>query len=97
LELEEVIFSLEKTSHAAISDSAVRCLTRGLGGKIFVIALNSSNDRGADIELTLPNEFRYAAKAGLKFENRHVDVENGEISDTFKPLERHIHVADILN
>jgi hypothetical protein len=95
LELEEVIFSLEKTSGAAISDRAVRFMTRRRGDKVFVIALNTDNDRGADVEIALPQEFRYAATAEARFENRKVDVRNGKIRDQFKPLARHVYVAEI--
>ena len=95
LTLEDVIFSLEKTSRAAISDSAIRFMTRKLGDKLFVIALNAGNDRPANVEILLPPEFKYQANAEVRFENRKVNVKNGKISDSFKPLERHVYVADI--
>jgi len=93
--LEDAIFSLEKTSKAAISDSAVISMTRKLDGKIYVIALNSDNDRAADLEITLPAEFRYAGNAEARFENRKVEVRNGRITDRFGPLERHVYIVDI--
>lgn len=95
LELEEVIFSLEKTSNATTPDSAVKMMTKRLGGKIYVIALNSSNDRDAEVEIKLPSEFKYAGNAEVKFENRKVNVKNGKITDKFKALERHVYVVDI--
>jgi hypothetical protein len=95
LELEEVIFSLEKTSNAAISDSVVKFITRKLGNKIFVIALNSSNDRAADVEIMLPSEFKYNSKATVKFENRTLRVKNGRITDKFKALERHVYCIEL--
>ena len=93
LELEDVIFSLEKTSAAAISSSAIKFITRKLGDKLFVLALNASNDRAADVAITLPPGFKYAARVEVKFENRNLDVVNGTISDEFKPLERHVYIA----
>ena len=95
LALEDVIFSLEKTSSASIADSVVKSMTRKLDGKIYVIALNSDNDRATDVEITLPPEFKYAGTAEVKFEDRKLDVKNGRISDKFKPLERHVYVVDI--
>jgi len=95
LSLENVIFSLEKTSDAAISDSAVISITRKMNDKIYIIALNQDNDRAADAEITLPVEFRYTADAELKFEGRKVKVRNGKIHDRFSPLERHVYVVDI--
>jgi len=95
LELEDVIFSLEKTSKAAITDSVVKFMTRKLGDKIYIIALNSDNDRMADVEITLPAEFKYTKKAEVKFENRNIKVANGVISDNFKALERHVYVINI--
>jgi hypothetical protein len=96
LALEGAIFSLEKTSSAAVSDSAVRFMTRRLGEKLFVIALNTDNDRAANVEIRLPLEFTYAANAEVKFEDRKVDVKDRKISDEFKPLERHVYAADIV-
>ena len=96
LELEDVIFSLEKTSNAAITDSAVKFMTRKLGDKIYIIALNSDNDRSADVEITLPAEFDYAESAEVKFEDRKVKVKNGKILDKFKPLARHVYVIKIV-
>ncbi len=95
LSLEDVIFSLEKTSAATVSNSAVKSMTRKLGDKINVITLNSDNDSSADVDITLPAEFKYAGNAEVKFENRKVDIKNGKISDKFKPLERHVYVVDI--
>ena len=95
LELEEVIFSLEKTSRAAITDSVVKFMTRKLGNKIYIIALNSDNDRAADVEIMLPSEFKYAGSAKVKFEDRKVEVKNGRISDKFKPLERHVYCIEL--
>ena len=97
LELEDVIFSLEKTSKAVMTDSVVKSMTRKLEGKVYVITLNSDNHRAADVEIKLPPEFRYAANAKVQFENRNIDLKNGKISDKFKPLEQHVYVADIVN
>ncbi len=96
LELEEVIFSLEKTSSATISDSAVQFMTRKVGDTIYVIALNTENDRGADVEIVLPAEFRYAEQGKVAFEDRQVAVRNGRIADRFAPLARHVYVATIM-
>ena len=96
LDLEDVIFSLEKTSSAAVSNPAVRFMTRKLGEELFVIALNSGNDRGVKAEITLPVEFKYGAIAEVKFENRATAIRNGKISDAFKPLGRHVYVAHIV-
>lgn len=95
LELEDVIFSLEKTSNATTPDSTVKIMTKRLGGKIYVIALNSSNDRDGEVEITLPSEFKYAGNAEVKFENRKISVKNGKITDKFKALERHVYIVDI--
>ena len=95
LSLEDVIFSLEKTSKAKISDSVVKSMTRKLGGKIYVISLNSDNDRAADVEIVLPAEFKYAKTADVKFEGRKVKVKNGKISDKFKALERHVYCIEL--
>ncbi len=95
LELEDVILSIEKTSEAAITDSVVKFMTKKLGDKVYIIALNSDNDRMVDVEITLPAEFKYANKAEVKFENRNIKVTNGVISDNFKALERHVYVIDI--
>jgi len=95
LSLEDVIFSLEKTSSANVSDSSVRFMTRKLGDKIYIIALNSENDRAADVEIVLPPEFKYSGSAEVNFEDRNIKVKNGKISDKFKALERHVYVIDI--
>lgn len=96
LELEDAIFSLEKTSPATVTGSSVVSMTRRLGDRLIVIALNADNDRTVDVETGLPPEFRYAAKAEVKFEGRKAKVVNGKLADTFKPLERHVYVADIV-
>ncbi len=95
LQLEDVILSIEKTSEAAITDSVVKFMTKKLGDKIYIIALNSDNDRMVDVEITLPAEFKYAKTAEVKFEDRNIKVNNGKISDKFKPLERHVYVVEI--
>ena len=95
LELEDVIFSLEKTSKAKITDSVVKSMTRKLGNKIYVIALNSDHNRTTDVEIVLPPEYKYAKNAQIKFEDRKIAVKNGKISDKFKALERHVYVIDI--
>ena len=95
LSLEDVILSLEKTSKATISDSIVKFMTRKLGNKIYIISLNSDNDRATDVEITLPAEFKYAKTATVKFEKRKVEVKSGKIFDKFKPLERHVYVIDV--
>jgi hypothetical protein len=96
LELEDAIFSLEKTSPATVAGSGVVSMTRRLGDRLYVIALNADNDRAADVEVGLPPEFRYAADAEVKFEGRKARVVNGKLADTFAPLARHVYVADIL-
>jgi len=96
LELEEAIFSLEKTSSATVTGSGVVQMTRRLGDRLYIIALNADNDRAVDAEIGLPAEFRYAADAEVKFEGRRVKALNGKLADTFKPLARHVYVADIL-
>jgi len=96
LSLENVIFSLERTSEVIISDPAVISMTRRLNGKIYIIALNSDNDRTIDVEITLPAEFRYDKNAEVKFENRKVKVKKGRIYDTFQPLSRHVYVVNIV-
>ncbi len=95
LSLEDVIFSLEKTSNATIANTAVKSMTRRLGNKLYIITLNSDNDRPATVDIALPSEFAYAGSAEVRFENRKIDVKNGKISDSFKPLERHVYVVDI--
>jgi hypothetical protein len=95
LELEDVILSIEKTSDAVISDSIIRAMTKKLGNKIYIIALNSDNDRAADVEITLPAEFKYGKTANVKFENRKVEVKNGKIMDKFKALERHVYCIEL--
>lgn len=70
-------------------------MTRKFDGKIYVIALNSDNDRAADVEITLPAEFKYAKTAKVKFEDREVHVKNGKISDKFQALGRHVYAVDI--
>ena len=95
LELEDVILSIEKTSDAVISDSIIRAMTKKLGKKIYIIALNSDNDRTADVEITLPAEFKYGKTADVKFENRKIEVKNGKIMDKFKALERHVYCIEL--
>ncbi len=94
LGLQDVIFSLEKTSPAMISDSSIRFLTRKLGNKLYIIAVNIGN-RDTNPVITLPAEFKYDNKGAVKFENRSVKVENGRINDKFKALERHVYCIDI--
>lgn len=94
LALQDVIFSLEKTSPAIVSDSAIRFMTRKLDGKIYVIAVNIEN-READAIVKLPAEFNYAPEALVKFEKKSVNVRNGGFSDKFKAFERHVYCIDI--
>jgi len=94
LALEDAIFSLEPTSQAAIANPIVRQMTRRLGDKLYVIALNIDNDRPAEIETVLPPEFAYGERAQVAFEDRSVKVERGRILDRFKPLERHVYVIE---
>jgi hypothetical protein len=61
---------------------------------MYIIALNTDNDRAADVEITLPAEFRYAGQAEVKFEAREVKVKDGRISDRFQPLERHVYCIE---
>jgi hypothetical protein len=96
LALEDVIFSLEKTSPATVAGSSVVRMTRRLGDRLYVIALNADNDHAVEVEIGLPPEFRYAAYAEVKFESRKTKVANNKLAETFKPLERHVYVADIL-
>ena len=95
LALEEVIFSLDKTSKATVSNSSIRFMTRKLGGRIYVIALNTDNDRAVQAEIVFPSEFRYARRAEVKFEGRELRVRKGRTRDTFEPLQRHVYVVDI--
>jgi hypothetical protein len=96
LELEDAIFSLEKMSPATVTGSSVVRMTRRLGNRLIVIALNADNDRAVNVEIGLPPELRYAASAEVKFEGRKAKVLNGKLAETFKPLERHVYVAEIL-
>lgn len=95
LELEDVIFSLEKTSSATISDAAVRFMTRKVGNNIYVIALNTSNERSAEVEIVLPAEFQYTGQGEVAFEDRQVAIRRGRLADRFAPLARHVYVATI--
>ncbi len=97
LELEDAIFSLEKTSPATVTGSSVVRMTRRLGKRLYIIALNVDNDRPVDVDIGLPSEFRYAAEAEVKFEGRKVKVTGGKIADVFKPLERHVYVATLMD
>ncbi len=97
LSLEDAIFSLEKTSSATISNPAVISMTCRLNGRIYVIALNSANDLGADVEIVLPAEFRYTGHGNVVFEDRQVVIRNGRIADRFEPLARHVYVATIMD
>ena len=94
LSLQEVIFSLDKTSPAIISDPGVRFITRKLGKKLYVIAVNIVNN-DSDVVITLPAEFKYNSKANVKFENRTLRVKNGKITDKFKGLERHVYCIEL--
>jgi hypothetical protein len=93
LSLQDVIFSLEKTTPAVISDSAVRYMTRKLDGKVYIIAVNIE-DREADAIVKLPTEFNYASEVSVKFEGRTINVTNGGFSDKFKPFERHVYCIE---
>ncbi len=94
LSLQDVIFSLEKSSSAMISAAGIRFITRKYAGKLYVIAVNIVNsDREAVI--TLPAEFSYKSQAAVKFENRNVKINNGRITDKFKALERHVYRIDL--
>jgi Carbohydrate family 9 binding domain-like len=94
MSLQDIIFSLEKTSPAMISDSAVRFLTRKVGNKLYIIAVNLVK-REANVIITLPAEFKYNATASVKFENRTLSVKNGKIADNFKGLERHVYCIEL--
>ncbi len=94
LSLQDVIFSLEKTSPAIISDPNVRFITRRLAGKLYIIAVNIVNS-DTDVVITLPAEFRYGSKASVEFENRALEVKDGRISDKFKALERHVYCLEL--
>jgi len=94
LSLQDVIFSLEKTSPAMISDSSVRFITRKLGSKLYIIAVNIVNS-DSNVVITLPAEFKYSSTAKVKFENRTVKVKNGRIADKFKALERHVYCIEL--
>ena len=95
LALEDVVLSLEPTPPATIANPLIRSMTRRLGDKLYIIALNADNDQAVEAEIALPASARAAASAEVKFENRKVPVENARILDAFKPLERHVYVIDL--
>jgi len=97
LELEDVIFSLERTSPVTVTGTSIIHMTRRLGNKLYVITLNVDNDHKVEGQIGLPPEFRYAGSAEVKFESRQVSVTDGSVTDTFAPLSRHVYVADILS
>ena len=70
-------------------------MTRRLGDKLYIIALNADNDQAVEAEIALPASARAAASAEVMFEDRKVPVENARILDAFKPLERHVYVIDL--
>ena len=92
--MEDAILSLEPTSQAVVANPIVRQMTRRLGDKLYVIALNADNDRPAEVEIVLPTEFTYGELAQVAFEDRTVKVERGRLLDRFKPLERHVYVIE---
>jgi len=96
LELEDVIFSLERTSPVTVTGTSIIHMTRRVGNQLYVIALNADNDHTVEGQIGLPAEFRYASNAEVKFESRQVSVTDGSVTDTFAPLSRHVYVADIL-
>ena len=95
LALEDVVLSLEPTPPATIANPLIRSMTRRLGDKLYILALNADNDQAVEAEIALPASARAAASAEVKFENRKVPVENARILDAFKPLERHVYVIDL--
>ena len=70
-------------------------MTRRLGDKLYIIALNADNDQAVEAEIALPASARAAAVAEVMFEDRKVPVLNGRVLDAFKPLERHVYVVEL--
>ncbi|MGI5868261.1 MAG: hypothetical protein ACOX9C_02280 [Kiritimatiellia bacterium] len=95
LALEDAILSLEPTPPAMIASPLIRSITRRLGDRLYVIALNADNGQAVEAEIALPASARAAASAEVKFEDRKAAVEDGRIRDAFKPLERHVYVVDL--
>ncbi|MDR0931840.1 MAG: hypothetical protein LBM70_02335 [Victivallales bacterium] len=93
LVLQDVVFSDEACSDAVSSDKSLAFITRKLGNKVYVIALNPES-KSANVTFRLPAEFKYAAKAEIRFENRSLPVADGTIQDTLKPLERRVYMIE---
>jgi hypothetical protein len=92
--IDDVIFSLEKTSAAVISDKNVISITRVYKGKLYIISVNLK-DRISKVNIALPAEFKYSSNGVVKFENRRIKVRDKSFVDTFKPHERHVYCIEL--
>ncbi len=94
LSLQDVIFSLEKTPSASISNRAIRFMTRKLNDKIYVIAVNLTA-RDVDVEIIMPMAWEYQSDVTVQFEDRTIKLNNSRFNDTFKAHERRVYYVYI--
>ena len=94
LSLTDIIFSLEETAPATISNKSVISMTRRLGDSLYIISVNLEN-KAVESSVILPENFNGARKAEVLFEDRKVNIANARLSDNYAPHQRHVYKIDI--
>ena len=97
MDLSEVITSEEDCSEAAASGDSqlMRIRAKKYDGYVYAIGCNIDSEPAGNVTMVLPCEFKYANKAEVLFEDREVQVQEGNIIDDFPPHTRHVYKVRI--
>ncbi len=92
LELEELSGALtSETSSTVVSvlDPNIDTILKEYDGKLYLIAVNISDEAANSAQLTIPGVT--ATEARVKFEDHTEAIVGGVITDDFAPYERHVY------
>jgi hypothetical protein len=87
-ELTPVLYSTDTTPSVSADAPSIHVLSKTFGGKRYLIAVNESP---LPVTTTLTSAEAGSALAATMFENRNVNVLNGQITDTFAGYQRHVY------
>jgi len=91
--LAPVLCSPSEPVEVEASSRQVHVLAKRHAGKLYVICVNGSKERQANVIVTLPASSGRAAD--VLFESRSIAVKAGRLVDSFKPYERHVYVLEM--
>jgi hypothetical protein len=86
--LTPVLSSTDTTPTVSASSPCIHLLSKSCGGTRYLIAVNESP---LPVTATLTSSEAGSESATALFENRNVNVVNGQITDTFAGYQRHVY------